>query len=215
MYDINERKKIWNKRLKKCIKDSGYTQESLACAINKKYEKDYTQNTISRWQHLGDAKNGVKGFPDFENMLILANFFAVDVGYLTGETDNETFEIEKASAYLGLNPTAIKNIRNLTAPESRANFYMSLDMREALNEFLSAIEFKKFFSCLHSLYVSSQAANRLQEPEFENYELARDFINDLNESVRFQRFELNEAFVLLMNAIYPTPTLDDLTIKEE
>ncbi len=215
MYDINERKKIWNERLKKCIKDSGYTQELLACDINKKHDKDYTQNTISRWQHLGDAKKGVKGFPDYENMLTLANFFGVDVGYLTGETDNETFGMEKASAFLGLNSTAIKNIRDLTFPERRANFYMSLDMREALNEFLSAAEFKKFFSCLHSLYVSSQAANKLPEPEFENNERARDFITNLNESVRFQRFELNEAFVLLMNAIYLTPTLDDLTIKEE
>ena len=70
MNDIMDRKRhCWNERLKKCILDGGYTQESFAHALNKKYSTKFTQKTISRWVNLGDAKNGIKSFPDFENMV--------------------------------------------------------------------------------------------------------------------------------------------------
>ena len=42
---------------------------------------------------------------------ILADFFGVDVGYLTGETDEHSFDMDHACAYIGLNHNAIQAIR--------------------------------------------------------------------------------------------------------
>ena len=92
MNDIIYRKQhCWNERLKKCIQNGGYTQESFARDLNKKYGTKFTQKTLADGVNLGDARNGIKLFPDFDNIVLIADFFGVDVGYLTGETMKSCF----------------------------------------------------------------------------------------------------------------------------
>lgn len=54
---------------------------------------------VSRWLNSGNkASAGTIGFPKYETMTMIADFFGVDVGYLTGETDETSFDLEHASA---------------------------------------------------------------------------------------------------------------------
>jgi len=214
MNDIMDRKqRCWNERLKKCMHDGGYTQESFAYALNKNYRTKFTQKTISRWVNLGDAKNGIKSFPDFENMVQVADFFGVDVGYLTGETDEDSFSLEKACSYMGLNGNAIKTIRGITLPENKAS-YMWKDIRESFNKFLSAEGFPNFFHSLFDLYLTSISPTE-DNRVFKNLDNAIDYMRDLEYKGKIERYELNEALVMLINEIYPNPPQVDLNIKNE
>lgn len=214
MNDIIDRKRrCWNERLKKCIFDGGHTQESFAHALNKKYSTKFTQKTISRWVNLGDAKNGIKSFPDFENMLQVADFFSVDVGYLTGETDEDSFSLEKACSYMGLDGEAIKAIREITVPENMDSFFGKY-RRDTFNKILSANGFRNFFESLNDLHQTSISPiedNRV----FENLNSAIDYIRDLEYKGKIERYELNEALVMLINEIYPNPPRVNLNIKDE
>lgn len=210
---INRKQRCWNERLKKCIQDTGYTQESFAYGLNKMYNTQFTQKTISRWVNLGDAKNGIKYFPDFENMVLVADFLGVDVGYLTGETDEDSFSLEKTCSYMGLNGESIKALRGITHPENEAN-YMRKDMRESINKFLSAEGFPNFFHCLFDLYLISISPQRTEKREIENQDSAIDYMHKSEYAGKMARNELNEALILLINEIYPKPSLSDLSNKE-
>lgn len=208
-----KRQSCWNERLKKCMNDKGYTQESLASEINKRYGTHFTQKNISRWTNLGETKNGVKAFPDFKNMIFVADFLGVDIGYLTGETDEESFTLEKACSYIGLSGEALKSIRKFTNPENQSN-YMNQDMQEAFNRFFTANEFPNFFHSLFDLYLTSLSPKRLKECKFETLDDAIDYIRNSEYTGKLERYELNEALILLINEIYPKPSLSDLSIKE-
>lgn len=113
---LEEKAKIWNRRLKQCLEDKGYTQTSFADELNKRFNKSVTQETVSRWMNAGINKNKKEliGFPKYDSMLYIAQCLDVDVGYLTGETDAETFTLEKASELLNLDNEALKSIIKLT-----------------------------------------------------------------------------------------------------
>jgi len=214
MNDIICRKqRCWNERLKKCILEGEYTQESLAQALNKKYSTKFTQKTISRWVNLGDAKNGIKSFPDFENMLQVAGFFSVDVGYLIGETDDDSFSLEKACSYMGLNGEAIKAIREITVPDNMDSFFGKC-RRDTFNKVLSANGFPNFFeslSDLHQTAISSTDDNRV----LDDFDSAIDYMRELEYKGKIERYELNEALVMLINEIYPNPPRINLNKKHE
>lgn len=214
MNDIMDQKRsCWNERLKKCILDGGYTQESFAHDLNKKYGTKFTQKTISRWVNLGDAKNGIKSFPDFENMVQVADFLNVDVGYLTGETDEDSFSLEKACSYMGLKGEAINTIREITVPENMDSFFGKY-RRDTFNKVLTAKGFLNFFESLNDLHqtsISPKEENRI----FDNLDSAIDYMRDLEYKGKIERYELNETLVMLINEIYPNPPRVDLKIKDE
>lgn len=210
MNDIIDRKRrCWNERLKKCILDGGYTQESFALALNKNYSTKFTQKTISRWVNLGDAKNGIKSFPDFENMLQVANFFNVDVGYLTGETDEDSFSLEKACSYMGLNDEAIKAIRKITVPENMDSFFGKY-RRDTLNNVLTAKGFPDFFESLYDLHQTSLSP--IEESRVFDLDSAIDHKRNLEYKGKIERYELNESLIMLINEIYPNPPQAELNI---
>ena len=160
-----------------CFALTGYTQESFACNLNTTYGTNFTQKTISRWVNLKKEKNGIKGFPDFENMVYIADFFGVDIGYLTGETDEDSFSLEKACSYIGLNGEAIKAIRGITNPENEVSD-MRKDIRVAFNKFLSAEGFSAFFHSLFDLYLTSLSPKLMGNRVFENLDEAIDYIRN-------------------------------------
>ena len=125
MHDLSIRKAMyWKIRLKECMDAGKYTQASFAEALNNKYETSYSQKDVSRWLHTGDKiKKGDVGFPKYDTMVLIADFFNVDVGYLTGETDEDTFSLDKVCSYMGLNGEAIKVIREITEIEKKTSYF--------------------------------------------------------------------------------------------
>lgn len=152
MNDI--KKEYWNERIKQCMRDGNYkNQTKLAEAINEKYGTNFTQKRISQWMNLGEKNNALKGFPEFENMIILADFFNVSVSFLIGETDYKKIEHEKISEELGLSEPAIVSIKNMTTYDSNSSF-------------LKQDKAKSFTNVLNNLFVT---------------ETFRELIDNLNE----------------------------------
>ena len=103
---------IWNKRLKKLVKEHG-TQEEFAEALNTTYETHFTQKSVSKWLNVGSTKTKggkvkIINFPKYETMALIAAFFDVDIGYLTGETNYKKFDSKSTLDYLGLEDEAIR-----------------------------------------------------------------------------------------------------------
>ncbi len=207
MNDLLERKaEYWIDRLKKCMDAGKYTQASFAKSLNKKYGTLFGQKDVSRWMNTGaKTKNGEVGFPKYDTMLLIADFFCVDVGYLTGETDEDLFSLAKACSFIGLNSEAIKAIRDITHPENEAS-NMRKDMREAFNKFLSADGFPKFFDSLFDLYQTSISLTQIKKSATEDIDTTIDSLRGLEYEGKINRYEINEALILLINELYPKPS---------
>lgn len=219
MNDIFKRKtEYWNKRLKECMDNGGYTQTSFADALNEKYGRQFGQKDVSRWQNSGvKHKNGEIGFPKYETMVLIADFFGVDVGYLMGETNCDSFSLDKACVYMGLNSAALKTIRATTCPDTVATSLMIQDKihdnRDILNMFFTAENFENFFSSLTELKNMSSYMDHAEKRVFANLDAAIDFKESSERSEKLAHYELNEAFILLMNEMYPYHALSNLTYK--
>lgn len=211
---VSKKVMCWTNRLKKCMNEGRYTQTSFVEALNNKYGTRYGQKDVSRWMNAGTKnKNGEVGFPKYETMIRIADFFNVDVCYLTGETDEDSFLLEEACSYMGLSGEAIKAIIEITQPENEAS-YMIKDMRESFNMFLSAKRFPDFFYNLYYLYNTSISPQKIEEHVFENIDIAIDNQRESEFAWKIQRYELNEALIMLINEIYPNPSLLVLTNKK-
>ena len=144
MNDINlkieKAQSIWNNRLHDQMKKNGYSQTKLAKVLQDTYNDSSTQTTIFRWLNIGAKFKGAKGFPKYENMMKLADLLDVDVGFLTGETNGETFTIEKVADFLGLSIEAVTAIRNLTHTQNGIsyNIMLSKDYVDTLNSILTS-----------------------------------------------------------------------------
>lgn len=104
--------------------ERGLSQEQLAGELNRKYGTKYTQGTISKIENVGRPWNKCKvaPFPKAEKLLLLADYFGVDVGFLIGETDYETFNEERTSKYLRLNSRTVKTLERMTSPHGSFRF---------------------------------------------------------------------------------------------
>lgn len=148
MNDIEyNRAQCWCSRLHKLMKEKNYTQKSFLKEYKEKYGGG-TQANISRWLRVGSKiENGKTiGFPSYETMSNLADFFGVSVGYLIGETDYESFEMEKVCKFLGLEEETVKAIKGITFGENRgigANS-MSSEYKSAFRYILTASSFPVF-----------------------------------------------------------------------
>lgn len=68
--------------------EHGYTMESLAAILNKKYGTRFNKSMFSKWEK--DINS-----PEIRVMPILSNFFGVSVDYLIGVTDEGYDEDER------------------------------------------------------------------------------------------------------------------------
>lgn len=122
---IDNKEQIWNERFKKRMQKMDLTQRDFISIYKAKYQKG-SQADVSKWMHVGevDGRTGKRrGFPAFETMRNIADVLEVSVGYLIGETDYETFELERCSNYLGLSPKSVTAIRNITSGKAIPPFY--------------------------------------------------------------------------------------------
>jgi transcriptional regulator with XRE-family HTH domain len=213
MNDLIEGKaNIWNERLKECLKKNNMTQDSFAEALSRKYgmNKDVSQKTVSRWLNVGSKiKSGEIGFPKFESIILVADFFNVDVGYLIGEINEETFIMKDASKFMGLNSDAIKSIVSITQPSSKSLLFE--DVKEALNLFLSSNEFSNLIESLDDL-LSLNKNNKF------NFEFLNDFIEyqrDIKVSEKICKYELSEKLTLIINEIYNSPNFENIIIENK
>lgn len=148
MNDIGtKRASIWCERFGKLMEENGYTQESFLKEYKKKYGGG-TQANVSRWLGVGrmikkDGTPKAIGFPSYENMLNIADFFDVTVGYLTGETDFETFEMEKACKQIGIDEDTGKAIKGIVTGESVEPFgkYEAKELRAVFKCLVTANSF--------------------------------------------------------------------------
>ena len=138
MNDIeHDKAQCWCNRLHKLMKEKNYTQKSFLKEYKEKYGGG-TQANISRWLRVGSKiENGKTiGFPSYETMSNLANFFGVSVGYLIGETDYESFEMEKVCEFLGLEEETVKAIIGITSGEN-----MGIGANSMCSEYKSAFRY--------------------------------------------------------------------------
>ena len=138
MNDIEHNKaQCWCNRLHKLMKEKNYTQKSFLKEYKEKYGGG-TQANISRWLRVGSKiENGKTiGFPSYETMSNLADFFGVSVGYLIGETDYKSFEMEKVCEFLGLEEETVKAIKGITSGEN-----MGIGANSMCREYKSAFRY--------------------------------------------------------------------------
>ena len=146
MNDIeHDKAQCWCNRLHKLMKEKNYTQKSFLKEYKEKYGGG-TQANISRWLRVGSKiENGKTiGFPSYETMSNLADFFGVSVGYLIGETDYESFEMEKVCEFLGLEEETVKAIIGITSGEN-----MGIGANSMCSEYKSAFRYILTASSFH------------------------------------------------------------------
>jgi len=210
---IRAKAQIWNERLKKCMDENNLTQASFAEALSRKYntEKEISQKTVSRWLNVGSkVQSGTIGFPKFDSIILIADFFNVDIGYLTGEINEDTFLMKDACSFTGLNSKSIEAIRKMTNPDSN-NKFLYKDIRETVNSFLSSDEIFSFIENLDDLL----SINRYLKIEFEFLDDAIDYSRDMKMNEKLYKYLLNEALTLLINEIYSSPDFSSIIIKNK
>ena len=194
MNDINEKKaSIWCERYGRLMKEHGYTQEEFLKEYRKKYGGG-TQAHVSRWLGVGRVikKDGTPkeiGFPSYENMLNIANFFGVTVGYLTGETDFETFEMEKACKQIGIDEDTGKAIKGIVTGESVEPFgkYEAKEFGAVFKYLVTANSFpvliKKVREYAENVYYMKNPINYL---EIAKQKISKDIIDLAIQCIDYQ-----------------------------
>lgn len=203
MNDIyNDKANIWNNRLKECLANHNLTQESFANKLNQQYYQSFSQKDVSRWVNIGSTNQDQQiGFPKFQTMILIADFFNIDIGYLTGETDYLNFSLDQVSEYTGMSSIAIKKIRQFTVSD-KADSLMIEDQRNALNKFFTANNIESFYYNLYELYLISIDPKRVSKLTNNNTENAISYIRGLEYDSKVIKYELNQSLILLTNEIF-------------
>ena len=195
---INQKEQIWNTRLKECIDNAGYSQQAFATAFNKKYGTSCTQKSISRWINVGQKQsNNIKiGFPSYENMVKIADFFEKSVSYFTGETDYDSIQLEEISDYLNLTQSTVKELRAIANPNilhSKA-WRIGINTKSVLESLITSDNFIEFISCLCALHECYSGPDKNKQ-----------LINELNK--KYDKTILDKALELIDN---PSDIIDDV-----
>lgn len=138
---------IWNQRLSSLIEKHYGSRKAFVEAYKDRYGVGNTADA-SRWVNVGGkaAKDELIGFPSYDTMHRIADFFGVTVGYLTGETDYYSFEMERACNYLGIDQAAGEAIERITKLKGVTRFerYEKENYGSALCYLLVADTFEEF-----------------------------------------------------------------------
>lgn len=156
MYGISQSNmEIWRSRLQELMDAHELTQAAFVSELNKQYLSRFHQKDVSRWLNSGNkTSTGTIGFPKYETMAMIADFFGVDVGYLTGETDETSFDLEHASEYLGMSGESVAALRGWIIGED-ADSQMRNYRSETLNALFESPKFASVASKLLTLHEMS------------------------------------------------------------
>lgn len=182
---------VWNERLSELIRARYTSQKAFAIAYKEKYGTG-NQADVSRWVNVGTeaAKGEMIGFPAYDTMKRIADFFGVTVGYLTGETDYDNFEMERSCEYLGLDQPAAIAIERITKLKGASRFerYEKVNYGKALCYLLAADGFEDFIG---GICQYAEAVHRQNNPiDYFN----SDKIRSVNPKVMDVAWEYRDVF---------------------
>ncbi len=169
---LEERGEKWNEKLKEILKEKDITQSKFVKELNDNYDTNFTQAMISEWLRIGETARKSDGterkirFPVYKNMAIIADFLGVDVGYLTGETNMETFTIEKVSNYTNLSEKAINSILKITGTTHSCIDWgdESEKYKRVLNKLLESSKFIELIKALGDMEDIYAEKEKTQQP---------------------------------------------------
>lgn len=193
----------WNNRLNQCIKHLGYNNETFARLYKHKYGTGNTTD-VYRWLNVGNAQgsSGKRiGFPSYDTMKRIADFFGVTVGYLTGETDYETFEMERVCNYLGITPEACTAIRSITygdTPLSQNTYMFRKEQTAALCYLLTANNLRPLLEGVLDYAVS------IDERNHPTKHLTKA-LSDISPDLRNLAWEERDNFIYVPTEDEPSP----------
>lgn len=202
----NSMAQIWNERFEKCMTKKKWSQRQFIAEYKKKYHTG-SQSDVSKWMHVGDVDqrtNKGRGFPEFETMKNIADILGVSVGYLIGETDCETFEMERASQYVGLSSEAISAIRDITLGKAIPPFYKYSDPQytAALEQLLMNTSLVEYLGKVVEL------ANAVTNAKQNNRSRFDRIVEKIPESIRNSVISLwEDSEEAVKNGIEPNETL--------
>lgn len=197
----------WNKRLSRLIEANYKSRKEFVVAYKERYGTGNAADA-SRWVNVGSkaAKDEVIGFPSYDTMRRIADFFGVTVGYLTGETDYNTFEMERACEYLGIDQSAGEAILRITKLIGATRFekYEKVNYGKALSQFLAAENLEEFIGgiCQYAEAAYQQAhpidhmnSTRISNIKPEVLDLAIEYKNICYEEAIEQQIELTNEVI--------------------
>lgn len=148
-HDLNDIRKNWDNKLNNLLDQKKLSQVKFVNEFNKKYRSDgsgaITQKLVSNWLNL---ENKGVGFPKFENIINIADFFNVDVGFLIGETNMVAFDIEKACEFMNLSPQAVKKLNSLTVEPSWRMGFSKEEGKSVIDSLITSEYFVEFIKIL-------------------------------------------------------------------
>ncbi len=148
-HDLNDIRKNWDNKLNNLLNQKKLSQVKFVNEFNKKYRSDgsgaITQKLVSNWLNL---ENKGVGFPKFENIINIADFFNVDVGFLIGETNMVAFDIEKACEFMNLSPQAVKKLNSLTVEPSWRMGFSKEEGKSVIDSLITSEYFVEFIKIL-------------------------------------------------------------------
>ncbi len=186
------------------------TQAAFVSELNKQYLSRFHQKDVSRWLNSGNKTfHRHNRIPEIRNDGDDRRLLGCDVGYLTGETDETSFDLEHASEYLGMSGESVAALRGWIIGED-ADSQMRNYRSETLNALFESPKFASVASKLLTLHEMStlwksnpERFNTLMES------LASD--SDLPDDLTFQLIigafygMASESFSTLLKDAYPTP----------
>lgn len=211
---------IWNERLGRLIKERYGSQKAFALEYK---EKNGTGNQadVSRWVNVGGlaTKGEVIGFPEYDTMRRIADFFGVTVGYLTGETDYESFELERTCDYLGIDEAASKAIERITKMKGATRFekYEKVNYGKALCALLTAECFGDFLGGIcqyaEAKYRQAHPIDYLNSPQItsirpEILDLALEYRDTNFEAEIDEQFEISDEVLDAMDILAEAESKD-------
>lgn len=203
---IKENKeKIWNERFEQRLLAMNLSQRKFIALYKERFGTG-SQSDVSKWKHVGDIDgktNKKRGFPAFETMRNIAEILEVDVGYLIGETDFETYEVERTSKFTGLSSESVRAIRNLTTGKSIPPFHKYPDEQcTAAFELIINSEFLVEF--LKGICVLAESIDKVQNPT----DFFDKALKKIPEELRDDAYALwGDAEEAINRGLKPTPEL--------
>ncbi|WP_062533013.1 hypothetical protein [Jeotgalibaca dankookensis] len=183
------------------LENHNLTQESFTNKLNRQYYQYFSQKDVSRWTNIGSTYPKKIGFPKFQTMILIAVFFDVDVGYVTGKTNYLTFSLAQASEYTGMSPIAIQKKRQFSISDNINNLMIE-DQKHALNKFFTANNIELLYYNLYDLYLISTDPERTSKLTHNNTENAINYLRQLEHESKIIKYELNESLILLINGVF-------------
>lgn len=200
-----DKAKIWNERFEIRMDEMKLSQRKFSALYKERFGTG-SQADVSKWMHIGEIDsrtNKGRKFPEFETMRNIAEILEVSVGYLIGETDCETFEMERSSEYIGLSPIALESTRAITHGKAIPPFHKYPDpQRTAALELL--LENPFLVEYLKNICETAEAINRAENPD----NLFEKAVNKIPESSRDSAISLwQDAEEAVSKGIEPTEEL--------